>query len=78
MSSDPLQLFLFLNQFQISSAKKNTLDKKCGNYALPPPFLKILATPLPALVVGKENLVIGFGPPTLEMLPPSLLPIYCD
>ena len=27
---------------------------------LPP--LKFLATPLPALVVGEENLVIGFGP----------------
>ena len=37
-----------------------------------PPLLKFLATPLPALVVGEENLVIGFGPPTLEMLLPSL------
>ena len=27
-----------------------------------PPLLKFLATPLPALVVGEENLVIGFGP----------------
>ena len=44
--------------------------KKCGNYA--PPLLKFLATPLPSLVVDEENLVIGFGPPTLEMLPPSL------
>ena len=38
------------------------------------PPLKFLATPLPALVVGEENLVISFGlpPPTLEMLSPSL------
>ena len=36
------------------------------------PPLKFLITPLPSLVVDKENLVIGFGPPTLEMLPPSL------
>ena len=35
-----------------------------GNYA-PPRLLKFLATPLPALVVGEKNLVIGFGPPPL-------------
>ena len=34
---------------------------------------KFLATPLSSLVVDEENLVIGFGLPTLEMLPPSLL-----
>ena len=49
--------------------------KKCGNYALSP-LLKFLAMPQPALVVGEENLVIGFGPPTLEMLPPSLSVAY--
>ena len=67
----PLQLFLFLNQLQISSAEKKKL-KKCGNYG--PPFSKCFATPLPALVGGEKNLVIDFGPPphTLEMLPPSL------
>ena len=30
----------------------------------PPPFFKFIATPLPALVVGEENLAIGFGPPS--------------
>ena len=30
-----------------------------------PPLLQFLTTPLPALVVGEENLVIGFGPPPL-------------
>ena len=45
---------------------------------MPPPFFKFLATPLPALVVGEENLVIGFGPPpTLEVLPPSLFVNAC-
>ena len=39
---------------------------------MPLPLLKCFATPLLALFVGEENLVIGFGPPTLEMLPPSL------
>ena len=29
----------------------------------PLPLLKFLATPLSPLVVGEENLVIGFGPP---------------
>ena len=63
----PVELFLFLNQLQISSAEKNTL----GFYATP--LLKCLISPLPTLVVGEENLVIDFGPPpTLEMLPPSL------
>ena len=28
-----------------------------------PPLLKFLATPLPALVVGEEKLVISFGSP---------------
>ena len=32
-----------------------------GNYIIPP--LKFLATSLPALIVGEENLVIGFAPP---------------
>ena len=27
----------------------------------PPPFIKFLAMPLPALVVGEKNLTIGFG-----------------
>ena len=39
---------------------------------MPSPLLQFLATPLQALVVHEENLVLGFGPPTLEMLPPSL------
>ena len=40
-----------------------------------PPLSKFLAMPQPALVVGEENLVVSFGPPppTLEMLPPSLI-----
>ena len=29
----------------------------------PSPHFLFLATPLPALVVGEESLVIGFGPP---------------
>ena len=70
MAPDPLELFLSLNQLQISSAENNTIDKKIGNYAPPP--LRYLATPLPALIVGEKNQVIGFGPLTLEMLPPSL------
>ena len=44
---------------------------------MPSPLLQFLATPLPALGVSEENLVIGFGPPpppTLEMLPPSQSP----
>ena len=49
---------------------KSDLSKKCGNYA--PPFFKFVAAPLLSLVVDEENVVIGFGPPTLEMLPPSL------
>ena len=51
---------MFLNQLEISSAEKNTLEKKCE---IIPPLLKFLATPLPALVVGEEKLVIGFWPP---------------
>ena len=65
----PLELSWFLNQLQISSAEKNTLEKV---WKLCPSRLKLLATPLPSLVVDEESLVIGFGPPTLEMLPPLL------
>ena len=68
----PLELSWFLNQHQISSAEKHTLEK---TWKLCPPLLKFLATPLPSLVVDEKNLVIGFAPPpplTLEMLPPSL------
>ena len=36
--------------------------KKYGNYASTP-LLKIFSTPLLALVVGKENVVIGLGAP---------------
>ena len=58
----PRELFLYFNQLQISSVEKKTLEKS-GNYALPPfPLSQFLATPLPALVVSEENLVIGFGP----------------
>ena len=49
MPPDPLKPFLFLNQLQISSAKKKIYIyiylKKCENYA--PSLLKFLATPLP-------------------------------
>ena len=44
----PLELFLLVNQLQISFAENNT-HKKCENCG-PPPFLKFLATPL--LTVG--------------------------
>ena len=56
---DPLQLFLFFNQLQISSAEKKKL-KKCGNYA---PLLKFLATPLPTLVVGEKIWSLILAPP---------------
>ena len=68
---DPPQLFLFLNQLQISSAEKRKLKKM---WKLCPPLLKFFATPLPALVVGKKICSLVLGPPTLEMLPPSLVP----
>ena len=53
-------LFSFLISFKLVLPKKIRW-KKWGNYA-PSPF-KFLATLLPALVVGEENVVIGFGPP---------------
>ena len=68
MPRTPLEPFLFLNQLEISSG--NIRWEKSGN-SIPP--LKYFAAPLLVLVVGEENLVIGFGPPTLEMLPPSLV-----
>ena len=40
MPPDPQEHSLFLNQLQISFAEKNTLDKKCENYA-PLPLFKI-------------------------------------
>ena len=62
MPPDPLEPFLFLNQLQISSGKIRTkYDEK--NVEIMPTPLKFFATSLPALVVGEENLVIGFGPP---------------
>ena len=70
----------WFNQLQISSAEKNTLKKIWK--LCPPPFLIFLATPLQSLVVGEENLIIGFAPtpppppPTLEMLPPLLVAAY--
>ena len=36
MPSDPLELFLFVNQLQISFAEKKYAWKECGNYG--PPF----------------------------------------
>ena len=57
----PLELSWFLNQLQISSAEKNTLEKMWKPCL--PPLLKFLARPLPSLVVDEENLVIGFAPP---------------
>ena len=39
MPPDPLKPFSLLNQFQVCSAKKNTLEKKYRNYA--PPRFKI-------------------------------------
>ena len=71
MPPNPPKSCLFNNQLQISFTEKIRW-KKCGNY-VSPPFLKFLATSLPAVVVGEENLIIGFGPLTLEMLPPSLV-----
>ena len=44
MPPDPLKLFLFLNQLQICSAEKNTLEKNMEIMAYP--VLKFLATPL--------------------------------
>ena len=63
-------LFLFLNLLQINFAKKIRWTENVE--IVPPPHFKFLATSLPVWVVGEENLAIGFGPPTLEMLPPSL------
>ena len=40
----PLKLFLFLNQLQIFSAVKNTLEKNVE--IMPPPLLKFLVTPM--------------------------------
>ena len=68
MPPDPPKAFL--NQLQICFAEKNT-PKTMWKFC--PLLLKFLATPLTALIVGEENLVIGFGPPTLEILPPSLI-----
>ena len=59
MPPDPLEPFLFLNQLQISSAEKIRLTE---NVEIRPPLFKFLATPLPVLVVGEENLAIVFGP----------------
>ena len=50
---DPLKLFLFLNQLQISSAEKVHLKKR-GYYVLLSP-LKIFATPLRALYQHFSN-----------------------
>ena len=63
MPPDPLQFVLFLNQLQIRSAVKKKTLKKIVEIINPPPLLKFLATPLPALVIGEKNLVIDFGPP---------------
>ena len=49
----PLEHFLFPNHIQISSAEKNTLEKR-GNL-VPLPFIKFLAAPMPALFVGKKK-----------------------
>ena len=57
---NPLKVSSFSISFKLVLPKKIRW-KKWGNYA--PLFLKFLATPLPALVVGEQNLVIGFGPP---------------
>ena len=46
MPPDPLEPFLFLNQLQISSTEKNTLEK---NVKIMPPLLKFLTTPLSAV-----------------------------
>ena len=61
MPPDPLKLFLFLNQLQISSTEKIRSTKNVE--IMPVPFLKFLAAALPALFVGAENLIIGFAPP---------------
>ena len=72
----PRELFLFLNQLHISSVEKKNAGKKVE--IMPSPLLQFLATPLPALVVSEKNLVIDFGPPTLEMLPPSLTTVLLN
>ena len=73
MPPNPLELFLFLNQLQISSAEKNTPDK---NEEIMPPlfprFYKISCLATAGCGCRRKNPIIGFGPPTLEMLPPSL------
>ena len=38
MPPEPLELFLFLNQLQICSAKKYTLEKNVKIMPPPPPF----------------------------------------
>ena len=56
----PLELFLSLNQLQISSAEKSTLEKYVK--IMPTTLFNFFAVQLPTLVVGQENFVIGFGP----------------
>ena len=71
------RVFLVSISFKLVLPKKIRLTKNVE--IMPPhPLLKFLATPLPALVVGEENLVIGFRPSTLEMLPPSLAVTLLD
>ena len=69
----PIQLFLVsYEQLQISSAEKKKLKKM---WKLCSPLLKYLATSLPTLVVGEKIWSLILGPPTLEMLSPSLVTI---
>ena len=57
----PPRTFLdFLISFKLVLPKKKTLEKIVE---IMPLLSKFLATPQPALVVGEENLVIGFAPP---------------
>ena len=64
-----------MNELKISSAEKMRLKKILKLWA---PLFKISRYATASLVVGEENLVIGFGPPTLEMLPPSLVATQAD
>ena len=68
---DSLELFLILNQLQISSAEKKT-QKKCGNYAPLPFKISRYANASPGCRLGEKIWSLILDPTTLKMLPPSL------
>ena len=57
----PYSFSCFLISFELVLPKKIRSTKNVE--IMLSPFLKFLATPLPALIIGEENLFIGFGPP---------------